>query len=309
MTISVVTIVWNNAAFVDTFVDSLNAGLGEEPVELIVVCNGGPEVGASDSVLAKFDDARATVRYVRLAENRGFAGGMNAGTEVASGQVVVCANLDTSFGPGFFTLVSDRGSWDVLVPAVYGWEESFSDPPRRGPKRLNWRNAHRPYMPPGRGRRPCAGGQGCCVIVAKALHDERQRQVGGLFRPEYFAFAEDQELFWWAERSSQRVLFDPELRVRHAGAGSFDGRRTLESRPGWIQENVLCNHRLNHRLYGKGARGALGAVLDECILAARVLRRGPVAGWRVYRNSWRLYRGRIASIRGRTSDAVQRGRT
>src|ERR1041384_1279079 len=93
--VSVVIVTWNGRQHLDTCLASVEAQRGVA-VETIVVDNGSTD-GTADYVRARFP----RVTLVRLEENRGFAGGNNAGVRKATGRFVAFLNNDTSADPGW----------------------------------------------------------------------------------------------------------------------------------------------------------------------------------------------------------------
>lgn len=95
-TVSVIVVTWNGLDLTLRCVDSLR---GQHPpgldVELVVVDNGSTD-GTVDALSRDGD-----LHVVALAENTGFAGGVNAGIAACAGEVVVLLNNDAVAEPGF----------------------------------------------------------------------------------------------------------------------------------------------------------------------------------------------------------------
>jgi len=77
---------------------TLSEALDDPRIELILVDNGSSD-GSSEQCLAWSTQAE-TARYLPLPSNLGFAGGMNVGVGVATGEWVCLVNNDTLFPPG-----------------------------------------------------------------------------------------------------------------------------------------------------------------------------------------------------------------
>lgn len=77
---------------------TLADGLGDTRVQLILVDNGSDDGAAAGC--AAFSSANPSVIYVPASNNLGFAGGMNAGVDAASGEWVCLVNSDTLFPKG-----------------------------------------------------------------------------------------------------------------------------------------------------------------------------------------------------------------
>jgi GT2 family glycosyltransferase len=92
-TVAVVIPSWNSAELLPRCLDSL-AGEGE--VELIVVDNG-----STDGTVEHLRERWPAVEVVALAENAGFAAGVNRGLERARGEFVALVNNDIELDPDF----------------------------------------------------------------------------------------------------------------------------------------------------------------------------------------------------------------
>lgn len=89
MKVSVVILAWNGIAYLKDCLDSVLAQ-NYLDVEIIVVDNAS--VDGSAQYVAEFFPQ---VRIIQNENNLGFAGGMNIGTEVATGDVIIWLNQDT----------------------------------------------------------------------------------------------------------------------------------------------------------------------------------------------------------------------
>src|SRR5262245_23354518 len=93
--VSVVIVTWNGRHHLDACLDAVTAQQGVQ-VETIVVDNA-----SSDGTVAHVRERHPAVRLVALAENRGFAGGNNAGAAEACAPLVAFLNNDTVAEPGW----------------------------------------------------------------------------------------------------------------------------------------------------------------------------------------------------------------
>lgn len=87
--ISIVIPNWNGARHLPVCLDSLSAQT-YRPVEVIVVDNA-----STDGSGALVTQHYPSVRFIPLAENRGFTGACNAGLTAAAGEILVLLNNDT----------------------------------------------------------------------------------------------------------------------------------------------------------------------------------------------------------------------
>jgi GT2 family glycosyltransferase len=88
-TASIVIVSWNGRQFLEPCLNAVAAQQGVE-AETILVDNG-----SSDGTGAFVRERFPWVRLVALGENRGFAGGNNAGAREARGRFIVLLNNDT----------------------------------------------------------------------------------------------------------------------------------------------------------------------------------------------------------------------
>lgn len=96
MRVSVVIPVWNGADVLSSCLDALYAHSGDERLEVICVDNA-----SSDESAAIIADRYPHARLIRQPVNLGFGGGVNAGMEVARGDVFVLLNQDCVVQPGW----------------------------------------------------------------------------------------------------------------------------------------------------------------------------------------------------------------
>jgi len=95
---SYVVLAYNNWAYTERCLESLVASAGDalgREIELVVVDNG-----STDETGERLRAWEERARVVRLAPNRNFAGGINAGGNAATGEVLVLLNNDLEIAPG-----------------------------------------------------------------------------------------------------------------------------------------------------------------------------------------------------------------
>ncbi len=252
--------------------------LRADGVEVVLVGNG-----------ADLPPVPANVRTVRLAENRGVAGGRNAGLSASSGGVVLFLDDDAWFGdPGIGKHVAARFAADPRL-AVLAFRV---DDPGGGPG-ARW---HVPRLRADPGRSSAV-----TTFVGTGFAARRSvwLAAGGL--PEVFFFAhEETDLAWRLIDRGYRIEYDAGARVchppvpnaRHADWYRYDGRnRVLLARrnlPWALAVAYLLDWLVITFFRERASKGALRAWLG-----------GFAAGWRTepgrrqpisLRTAWRLTR-------------------
>jgi GT2 family glycosyltransferase len=196
---------------------------------VLVVDNGSTD-GSVEAIHARFPG----VTVLPLPENRGFAGGHNAGIRAAladGAEAVLLLNNDTEVAPDFLPpLLEAMDSLPgvaVVSSAILrmdrpemhdvAWSEVRFD--RRHVVQLVGANAL-----PGHGfdrRREVEIAVGCSLLIrAEAL------RTTGLFDEDYFAYHEDVDWCLRARKWGYRILYEPHSRVYHRGS-----RSTVRARP------------------------------------------------------------------------------
>ena len=96
MQATVVIPVWNGASVLPDCLDALYANSGPDLLEVICVDNASAD-GSAALIGARYPQARLIPQPVNL----GFAGGVNAGIDVAAGDVMILLNQDCVVQPGW----------------------------------------------------------------------------------------------------------------------------------------------------------------------------------------------------------------
>lgn len=327
--VSVVVVTWNGLDLTLRCLDSLaRQEVAGRDVEVVVVDNG-----STDGTVAALA-ARSDVRLVALGRNTGFAGGVNAGIEASTGDVIVLLNNDAVAEPGFLEhLVApfDRTDADRLAattgrvvlsgrfrPAAPG-EPGLVDHAGRGWVRTaeygarllnstgnevtrsangrdrDWlRDATGPPAPA-----PVFGFNGGSAALSRAALADV-----GLLDPSLFMYYEDTELSWRLRRRGWHVAHVHDAVTIHDHAGSSDATSTFFRDHNERNRLVVA---LVHAPAGVLARALTRSVARACLgpergRRARVLlavaRRTPGAlrrRWRVDRTA-RVPRRVVAAL-------------
>jgi GT2 family glycosyltransferase len=224
-TLSVLIVAWESRDDLQRTLPALLSELGDGD-ELIVVENK-----AADGSTAVVRELAPQARIVRMGRNSGFAGGANAGAEVASGELLVMLNPDAVPQPGWGEAIrrpwrEGRGwaAWQGLV--ADGRAETINS--AGNPVHFTgivWAGGHgRPLAeapPPGE----VTALSGACL----AIPAEVWRRAGG-FPADFFMYHEDVDLSVRLRMAGGTVGIEPAAVVAHDYdfAASTDKWRWLE---------------------------------------------------------------------------------
>ncbi len=289
---------WNGLALLRPCLDSLaNQTLSplDGSSEVIVVDNGSYD--ESVAVLAR---DYPWLRTLALSENLGYAGGCNAGIEVARGEILVLLNNDTEAEPDWLAnLVAaldrhpEAGSAASRI-MLYDRRDtlhSAGDLVRvdgTGDSRGVWQ----PYGPPWDREAWVFGGCGGAMAIRRQAID-----AVGPFETRFFMYCEDVDLNWRMQLAGYRCIYTPDAVVYHhlsaTGGGAlasyYVGRNTLWTIARNYPDDLYRTHRRAiWRTQRRIAMDALGAWRGA---AARARLRGQLAAL-VRWPAWRAERRR-----------------
>ena len=231
--VSVIVVTWNGRAVLGPCLEAV-AAQRDAQTEVIVVDNASSD-GTAEFVRERFPD----VRLIVLPENRGFAGGNNAGAQVAQGRFLAFLNNDTVAEstwlralrqgidePGGFQLATSR----IVYLHDTGIIDSAGDGLFRAGgafKRYHGAPAERASISD-----EVFGVCGAACLIARAVFEE----LGG-FDEDFFASHEDVDLSYRARLRGYRCRYVADAVVRHHGSATlgrvtpfavFQGQRNLE---------------------------------------------------------------------------------
>jgi GT2 family glycosyltransferase len=225
--ISVVIPNWNGAHHLRVCLDSLRRQSYPQ-VELIVVDNA-----SSDESLTLLGREYPEVRVVALDENRGFAGGANAGIEEAEGEILAVLNNDTEADAEWLErlwralehnpragsatskiLLFDQRQIINSAGDLYGVD---GIPINRGV----WEEDEGQFDEVEKVFSPCGG---ACVIRRCMLEDLASQGQEGPFDEGFFAYCEDVDLGWRAQFAGWRCLYVPTAVVYHRLSATGGGK-------------------------------------------------------------------------------------
>jgi GT2 family glycosyltransferase len=269
--LAAVIVHWQDPSETFACVESLAS---EPPGHVVVVDNGSREpVG---ELLAT---AAPHVHVVRLPENRGYAGGANAGIAVAldaGADVVLLLNNDARVAAGAQAAAQAGLDGDPRIGVVGARVLTREDPGRLwlawgdvtyGQSLVRLRGADVPDGPAWRSPRDVDWVAGCAMwFRARAL-----REVG-LLDDAFFAYHEEVDWCARARAAGWRVVYWPDAVVSHTGRGSHGSARSVRIRKYFAARNTVLFARKHARARDWVKLAALLAVMLPLELAYHALR-------------------------------------
>lgn len=221
--VTAVVLAWNGREDTLRCLRSL-MGVTYPALSVVLVDNGSTD-GGPDAVGAEFPD----IRMIELGENRGFAGGVNAGIAAArrsGSDFVLLLNNDAVVEPGFLEPLVDSASSEGVAAACsqildaqgqHIWYAGASYDPRRG-----YQGRHTGYgdppLPPTVGPYTTDRACGGAMLVPRSVLD-----VIGTLDEDLFAYAEDVDWSMRARATGLEIVVVPASVVRHRVSGASGG--------------------------------------------------------------------------------------
>jgi len=231
--VSIVIVTWNGRRFLDDCLTSVAAQTGVQ-WEAILVDNA-----STDGTVEYVRERYPWVRVVALDENRGFAGGNNAGVREARGRFLAFLNNDTMVEAGWLAALRSGVDQSRRIVVTASKIVYMHDPTRldsAGDAVLRWGGAfkrhHGEPVASAADTREVFGACGAACLIAKHVFEE----LGG-FDEDFFASHEDVDLSYRARLRGYRCRYVADAVVRHHGSGTlgalspfavFQGQRNLE---------------------------------------------------------------------------------
>jgi GT2 family glycosyltransferase len=195
------------------------------PLELVVVDNG-----SADDSLHRIRDVAPDTRILAMGDNTGFSHALNEGIRASRGDYILSLNFDVALEPEFVAALVDvldtrpeigwtagamrrltaDGTTDeidcnghYLLPSryCYGFDPAHPDPAS--------------YDAP----REVFGASACAALYRRTML-EALAVDGEIFDEDLFAYFEDVDLDWRAQRRGYACLFVPAARGAHMRGGS-----------------------------------------------------------------------------------------
>jgi GT2 family glycosyltransferase len=294
--VTAVVLSWNGREDTLTCLGSL-ARASYPALSTVVVDNSSTD-GGPEAVAAAFPDAR----LLRLGENRGFAGGVDAGVTVAldgGADLVLLLNNDATVEPGFLEPLVEATSADgvgaacaQILDAATGrvWYAGADYDPRRGHqgRHTGFGDVRLPpQTAPYETDRACGGAM---LIPRSAL--ERV----GLLDEALFAYAEDVDWSLRARAAGLRILVVPASVVHHSVSAATGGAASPDSLYYALRNGLVVAERAAEVGRVRAARRRAEATAAFTVQALRSPRRAD--GLRAVRDGLRdARRGRLGPRR------------
>ncbi len=207
--VSAIVVSHRRRALLSECLDSLRRGLDEldEPCELVVVDNA-----SDDGSVELVRERHPCAELVTLAENVGFAAGVNAGLARSRGEWALLVNNDATLAPGApaLLLAAGRSSPDVGSVAA---QMRFAD----RPDVINSAGIEIDRLGIAYDRllgEPAGAGEGGPIEVfgasaGAALYRRAMLERIGGFDSSFFVFLEDADVAWRARMAGWRCLYEP----------------------------------------------------------------------------------------------------
>jgi GT2 family glycosyltransferase len=225
--ISVVIPNWNGAEHLVTCLNSLRRQTYPR-VEVIVADND-----SHDGSLALLESQYPEVKVVGLDENRGYAGGVNAGIAAAEGEILAILNNDTEADPRWLEelwaglerhpeagsatskiLLFDRRK---IINSTGDLFTTEGVPVNRGV----WEEDEGQFDEEDKVFSPCGG---ACAVRRSVLEDLASRGQGEPFDEDFFAYCEDVDLGWRSQLAGYQCLYVPTAKIYHKLSATGGGK-------------------------------------------------------------------------------------
>ena len=231
--VSVVIVTWNGRQYLEACLNAVAAQAGVS-TETVLVDNG-----SSDGTVAYVRERFPAVRVIALPENKGFAGGNNAGVREARGRFIALLNNDTVPEPDWLEtllggLNEEAGFALVTSRIVYMHNPELIDSAGDGMLASGgaFKRHHGASVELAQESMEVFGVCGAACLMPRRVFDE----LGG-FDEDFFVSHEDVDLSYRARLLGYRCRYVANAVVRHHGSVTigrvsgfaiFQGQRNLE---------------------------------------------------------------------------------
>jgi len=209
-TVAVVIVNWNGRSWLETCLPTLQRQTYNN-FDILIVDNG-----STDGSIAWLSENYPDVIIIPLEENLGFAAANNIGIQAKDSPLIALLNNDTLVDEGWLaalvTAVSSPNTGMVASCIVRWHEPDLLDSAgiqvdRSG---IAWNRGWE--QPVSIAAEPCSvfGPSAAAALYRRDMLDEI-----GLFDEDYFAYYEDVDLAWRAQRAGWDCQYAPDAKVRH----------------------------------------------------------------------------------------------
>lgn len=232
MDLSIIIVNYNSSGVLRGCLRSIYASIISMEYEIIVVDNN-----SSDGMLSEVKSEYATVNFVELSKNVGFAAGNNAGISIAKGRVLLLLNPDTIVEKdtidSLFNRLLQDGSIGIAGPKIFYADKTLQSKfmPKKAPN-LFGLFCEIFYLdkifPHSRVMNSYFGadfdydmeqdvGQVCgaCLMIKKEVIDKI-----GLFDEHFFLYFDEADLCLRAARAGFKILYFPKVSIVHLEGAS-----------------------------------------------------------------------------------------
>lgn len=215
--VSVIVVTWNHASFLPACLEALAAQTYPH-LEVIVVDNASQD-GSAAWVRAHYPQFGILEQDCNL----GFAAGFNRGAKIARGEWLLSVNPDLTPAPDFTSQLLQAVKGDPRIGMAAPKLLRGDDPVRLDSTGLFIDRRRRPYdrgqMQIDRSQydsaREIFGACGAAALYRKAMLDDIATD-GEYFDEDFFAYGEDADLAWRAQKRGWQTYFVPQALARHA---------------------------------------------------------------------------------------------
>lgn len=257
--VSVVIVNWNSGPMLDRAIRSLGDMVG---TEIVVVDNA-----STDDSLPRLEEQPLPegLRILRLAENIGFAGGVNRGFTETTAPMTLVLNPDVRARPGSVSALADFLENEPRAGAVGGFVNAHYLP-RRFPsitslalENLGVSRPHRRMSAPEKPKRVDQAAAAALMIRRQAFNE-----IGGFDESFYPAWYEDVDFARRLAEAGWERWFEPRARFDHEGGYS--------ARELGIERFYEAYHANQFRYARRHLAGRSVPVLKSALLAGTVAR-------------------------------------
>jgi GT2 family glycosyltransferase len=218
--VAIVIVAWNSASFLPGCLDSLR-GLRRPAQELVVVDSGSVD-GTADLVRRDYPEAGLIERD----ENVGFCRGNNLGIRATSSPYVLALNPDTELEPEFLERLLpafEDPRVGIATGKLLRFDRLTLDSAGQRLSRAR-RPKDRGYGRPDRGQfdrdEEVFGACGAAALYRRTMLDSIADPGPSYFDERFFAFGEDLDLAWRAQRCGWSTAYRHRAVGYHARGGS-----------------------------------------------------------------------------------------